>query len=277
MSTYGRRISELRALLAQAPIPANERINQRLTDCLDRYCDLRQRALDDLVEFMGRASSSNAGTQAKWQSRIARLRSDYNGLFGDAVRDLMLPPAHQFFWSAAQQAEERFFDTLSKVGTPQLMDDLLKHQDDLSKLIGALQDTWTFLLSKNQGIQNDEMRALQDMDQMIQGVISELDSSTRTIVDNAGRAVDAMKRKAEDLKGKIKDSLGRAGGAVDIAIEVLKQQIKPDGFPDEAEGPMNAVLKDMELRFQATAERMRNYRALLATYKDLVAHKRVAF
>jgi molecular chaperone GrpE (heat shock protein) len=274
MSTYGCRISELRDLLAQAPAPANDRINQNLADGINKYADLRQRALDDLVDFMARASSSNLGTQTKWQSRIARLRSDYNGLFGDSVRDLMLPAAHQLFWSSALQAEERFFDTLSRVGTPQLLDDLLKHQDDLSKLIGALQDTWTFLLSKNQGIQNDEMRAIQAMDQMVQEVISEMDSSGRAVVDNAGRAVDAMRRKAEALKEKIKDGLGRAAGAVDVVIEIFKKlitdEIKPDGFPDEAEGPMEAVLKDMELRFQALAERMRIYRTLLATYKDLL-------
>jgi molecular chaperone GrpE (heat shock protein) len=236
--------------------------------------DLRQRALDDLVDFMAKASSSNLGTQAKWQSRIARLRSDYNGLFGDSVSDLKLPAAHQLFWSAALQAEEKFFDTLSRVGTPQLMDDLLKHQDDLSKLIGALQDTWTFLLSKNQGFQNDEMRAIQDMDQMVQGIISEMDSSARAVLDNGARAVEAINKKAEALKEKIKDRLGRAGDAVDVGIEVLKQliieEIKPNGFPDEAQGPMEAVLQHMELRVQALVERVRNYRSLLATYKDLV-------
>ncbi len=275
MGTYAYRISELRDLLAQAPAAANDRVNQNLANCINRYADLRQRALDDLVDFMAKASSSNLGTQSKWQSRIARLRSDYNALFGDSVRDLMLPSAHQLFWSSALQAEERFFDTLSKVGTPQLMDDLLKHQDNLSKLIGALQDTWTFLLSKNQGIQNDEMRAIQEMDQMVQAIISEMDTSTRAVLDNAARAVEAMRRKAEALKEKIKDSLGRAGGAVDVVIEVLKKlitdEIKPDGFPDEAEGPMEAVLKDMELRMQALAERVRLYRSLLATYKDLVS------
>jgi len=273
-TTYGYRISELRDFLAQLPRAANDRINQNLSDCINRYADVRQRALDDLVDFLARASSSNLGTQAKWQSRISRLRSDYKDLFGNAVRDLVLPPAYQLFWSAALEAEERFFDSLSRATTPQLMDDLLKHQDDLSRLIGALSDSWTFLLSKNQGIQNDEMRALQDMDQMVQGVIAEMDSSARAIVDNAGRAVDAMKRKAEALKEKIKDALGRAAGAVDVALEFLKKlvmdEIKPDGFPDEAEGPMEAVLKDMELRLAALAERMRIYRSLLATYKDLL-------
>jgi hypothetical protein len=269
------RISELRDLLAQAPAAANDRVNQNLTNCINRYADLRQSALNDLVDVMAKASSSNTGTQAKWQSRIARLRSDYKELFGDSVSDLKLPPAHQLFWSATLDAEEKFFDTLSKVGTPQLMDNLLKHQDDLSKLIGALQDTWTFLLSKNQGIQNDEMRAIQDMDQMVQNVISEMDTAARAAADNAARAVEAMKRKADELKAKIRDRLGRAADAVEGLIELLKKlitdEIKPDGLPPEADGPIEALLKQLELMIQASVERIRIYRSLLATYKDLVS------
>jgi archaellum component FlaC len=274
-TTYGYRISELRDLLAQAPAPANNRVTENLSDCINRYADLRQRALDDLVDFMAKASFSNLGTQSKWQSRISRLRSDCKDLFASAVRDVMLPPAHQLFWSAALDAEEKFFDSLSNIKTPQLMDDLLTHQDGLSKLIGALADAWTFLLSKNQGIQNDEMRAIQDMDQMVQSIISEMDSAARATFDNAARAIEAMRRKAEEFKEKIKDALGRAGGVVDVALEVLKKlvtdEIKPDGFPDDAEGPAEAVLKDLELRFQALAERVRVYRSLLATYKDLLS------
>jgi predicted nucleic acid-binding Zn-ribbon protein len=89
-----------------------------------------------------------------------------------------------------------------------LTDDLLKHQDDLNKLIGALSDTWTFLLSKNQGIQNDEMRAIQELDQMVQRTISDLDSASRVAFDNAARTVEAIKRKSDELKAKIREELG---------------------------------------------------------------------
>jgi hypothetical protein len=70
-TTFGNRISELRELLAQLPAAADDRVNQNLADCITRYADLRQRALDDLVDYIAKASSSNLGTQQKWQSRIA--------------------------------------------------------------------------------------------------------------------------------------------------------------------------------------------------------------
>jgi len=274
MSAFGYRINELRNLLAQLPAPANDRINQSFTECIDRYCELRQSALDDLVDYFAKASAGNLGTQSKWQSRISRLRSDHNNLFAGAARDLMLPPGHQLFWANALQAEERFFDALSSVNTPQLLDTLLQHQDGLSKLIGALQDTWTFLLSKNQGIQNDEMRALQQIDEMVQKTISDLDTAARAAFDNAVRAYEAMKRKAAELKQAIIDALGRAAAPVEALWELLKKlitdQIKPDGMPDDAEEPMKETLKQMELMVTALGERVRIYRQLLASYQELV-------
>src|SRR5437763_15633396 len=154
MGAYAYRIGELNDLLAQVPAAANDTINQNFVDCINRYASLRQSAMNDLVDFMAKASASNLGTQSKWQSRIARLRSDYRDVFADASRDVMLPAAHQLFWSSALDAEERFFDTLSRSVTPQRMDDLLQHQDNLSKLFGALQDTWTFLLSENDNVKS---------------------------------------------------------------------------------------------------------------------------
>ena len=162
-STYAYRISELNDLLGQVPAAANDAINQNFSALVKQYGELRQAALGDLVDFMSKASPSNLGTQSKWQSRISQARSDYRDVFARATSDVMLPPAHQLFWSSALDAEEKFFDALSKAPTPQRMDDLLQHQDNLSKLFGALQDTWTFLLSQNESLKTDEMRAIEDL------------------------------------------------------------------------------------------------------------------
>jgi hypothetical protein len=123
MGAFAYRIGEMRDLLAQVPAAANDAINQNFTDLVNRYADLRQTALNDLVDFMAKASAGNLGTQSKWQSRIARLRSDYQDLFRRAASDVMLPPAHQLFWATALDAEERFFDSLSGVVAPQRLDD----------------------------------------------------------------------------------------------------------------------------------------------------------
>src|SRR3569833_2973392 len=202
-STYGNRISELSDLLSQIPAAANDTINQNFSSLVKQYSDLRQSAMSDLVDLVAKASASNLGTQSKWQARITRVRSDYKDLFTSASSDLMLPPAHQLFWSNALDSEEKFFDELSKSPTPQRLDDLLQHQDNLSKLFGALQDSWTFLLSENDSVKTEEMRTIDDLDKMIQEILSELDDYWSRKQDNTQRLTDANSHKMDQLKSAL--------------------------------------------------------------------------
>lgn len=272
MCTYGSRIAELRDLLAQLPAAADERVNTAFVKLIDDYAELRKSALCDLVDFMAKASATNLGTQSKWQSRIARFASDRDRLFGDAARDLKLPTAHQLYWTTAQQAEKQFSDTLLAVTTPQQMDELLQHQDGLNKLIGGLQDLWTFLLSENQGIQNDEMRALQELNEMIQSIVAEMDTATRAVEDLCGRAIDAVKREAEYFKQGIKDIFGVASDLVIAALKkYLLDKIKPGGFPGDAQAPMEQALAEMTRKAEALGEYARRFRRLADSYKDLMS------
>lgn len=275
MATYGNRITELRDLLKQATTGADERIVKTLTTCIDKYSDLRQRALDDLVDFIARASAGNLGTQARWESRIASVRAEYNRLFGDSVKDLMLPPPVQLFWFAALQAEDAFFERLAKVKTPQLLDDILKHQDGLSKLIAELQDGWTFLLSSDQALQTDEMRAVQQLDEMVQKILSEVDGWHREMIDNLARAEEAVKKAAANVKDKAKEALGRAAPVAGAALEMLKQYvidtIKPGGLDSDFDTQLEAVRQQAELRKQLLVERTRYYRSLVQTYQSLLS------
>jgi len=278
-TTYGFRISELNELLAQVPAAANDDINQRFTAVIKQYADFRQSAMNDLVDFMAKASATNLGTQSKWQSRIASLRSDYHDLFTRVASDLMLPPAHQLFWASALDAEERFFDTLSKVVTPQRMDDLLQHQDNLSKLFGALQDTWTFLLSENDHVKTDEMRAVQDLDKMAQEILSEMDDYWSKTLDYSQRTIDAINREIDYLKTALKDLLGRAAEAGAALVEIVKkwfidENIKPDGTPSDIDDPAKAALEHLKLMAEAAAEGARKYREAIKSYQDLVIRQK---
>lgn len=279
-STYGNRISELNDLLGQVPAAANDTINQNFISLVKQYADLRQSAMNDLLDVMAKASASNLGTQSKWQSRIARLRSDYKDLFAGATNDVMLPPAHQLFWSTAFNSEEKFFDTLSSAPTPQRIDDLLQHQDNLSKLFGALQDTWTFLLSQNDGIKTDEMRAMDDLDKMVQEVLSDMDDYWSKTLDNSQRVVDAIEHKIDQLKSKLVEFLGEKLSAAGSALlDILKkwfidENIKPDGTPDDIDGPAEAVLEQMKLMAEAAAEKARKYRETVHSYQDLVSKQK---
>jgi len=279
MGAYVYRIAELNDLLGQVPQAANDAINQNFAALVKQYADMRQSAMNDLVDFMAKASAGNLGTQSKWQSRIARLRSDYHDLFTRAASDVMLPPAHQLFWATALDAEERFFDTLSKVVTPQRMDDLLRHQDNLSKLFGALQDTWTYLLSENDGIQDDEMRIVQDLDRMVQEILSELDNYWSKTLDYYGRLSDQIAKEIDYLKTALKEALGRLAEAGAALVEMVKswfidQNVKPDGTPPEIDGPATAALEHMKMMADAAAETARKYREMIRSYQDLVIRQK---
>jgi hypothetical protein len=278
-STYGYRISELNDLLGQVPAAANDAINQNFTALIKQYADLRQSAMNDLVDFMAKASAGNLGTQSKWQSRIARLRSDYQDLFRRAANDVMLPPAHQLFWTTALDAEERFFDSLSRVVTPQRMDDLLQHQDNLSKLFGALQDTWTFLLSETERAKTDQMRIVQDLDKMVQEILSELDDYWTRTKEYYGKVSDAIAREIDYLRTALKEMLSRAYDAAGALLEMVKayfidQDVKPDGTPGEIDAPAVAVLEQMKLAADAAAEGAHKYREMIKSYQDLVSRQK---
>jgi hypothetical protein len=267
MTTYGSRIDELRDLLSQLPAAADERVNKAFVDLIGRYAAMRQSALDDLVDYMAKAAATNLGTQAKWQTRISRLASDRDRLFADAARDLVLPAAHQLYWNTAQRSEKEFADTLLAVTTPQLMDELLQQQDGLNKLIGVLQDLWTFLLSENQGIQNDEMRALQEVDEMIQSIVADMDTAARAAQDLCGRAVEAIKQEADYFKQGVQTILG---GASDLAIAALKKYLVDKTGLGDAQGPMEEVLGDVARKAEASGEYARRFRTLADSYKTLM-------
>jgi len=279
-STYGNRISEMNDLLAQLPAAANDTINQNFSSLVKQYADLRQSALNDLLDLMAKASASNVGTPSKWQSRIARCRSDYKDVFASATRDVMLPPAHQLFWSAAFDSEEKCFDALSQIPTPQRIDDLLQHQDNLSKLYGALQDTWTFLLSENDKFKTDEMRTIDDLDKMVQEVLSEMDDNWSKTLDNAQRLSDAIAHKIDLLKSALVSFLGEklaaAGSAIVDMVKkwLIDENIKPDGTPDDIDGPAEAVLEHLKLLAEVAAEKARKYRDTVHEYQDLVSKQK---
>jgi molecular chaperone GrpE (heat shock protein) len=279
MGAYAYRIGEMRDLLAQVPAAANDTINQNFADLVNRYAELRQSAMNDLVDFMAKASAGNLGTQSKWQSRIARLRSDYQDLFRMAANDVMLPPAHQLFWATALDAEERFFDALSRVVTPQRMDDLLQHQDNLSKLFGALQDTWTFLLSETDRAKTDEMRIVQDLDKMVQEILSEMDDYWTKTKEYYEKVSDSIAREIDYLKTALKDMLGKLYDAGVALVELAKalfidQKVKPDGTPPEIDAPVVVVLQQMKLAADAAAEGARKYREMIKSYQDLVIRQK---
>jgi hypothetical protein len=278
MATYGARPGELRSLLSQAAVGADERVRTALTQCLDRYVDLRQRALDDLVDIVTKASAGNLGTTDKWDTRVVAIRTECNRLFGDSVKDLMLPPPLQLFWATTLQAEDAFFGPLTALESPQFLDRILKHQDGLSKLIGELRDGWKFVLAADTALETDQLQAVRRLDEMVKKIVEDLDAWHKQLVDNAAKAAEAAKRKVEDLKAKAKQQLGPAGEWLETAVEALKQwvleQIKPDGMPGDMDTQIQAAQQQAELAAAALVERTRLHRELVQIYRTLVSTER---
>jgi hypothetical protein len=273
-ATYDARINELRGLLGQCPAAADDQVNEKFENLIKRYNEVRQSALDDLVDFMAKASISNLGTASKWQTRVERFRSECNEAFASAARDVMLPGAHQLFWQTAVELETRFIDALAgATRAPQLMDDLLKHQNDLNTLAGALDDNFRYLLQEDQSIQSDQMRSLKELQQMIESVVSEMDNLSRSVKDNAGKALDGAQRRADAFRKAMAEAIERIPGGEAIAEWLKKQiedEIKPDGYPDELDEPMKEGLKYVALMIQLAGNRARDYRAVLKAYKELI-------
>lgn len=275
MATYDNRIRELRELILQATAGVDESVVRLLTQAIDKYADLRQRALDDLVEIVARASISNLGTQARWDSRIRSLRSEYNRVLVDAGKDAMPPPSVERIWSTLLQEEEMFFVRLSEIETPQLLDDILKHQDALSKLAGELKDAWNFLLSNDKNLENDEIRAIRQVDEMVKGIVSDLVKRSNERVERLGRLAEAVARASNEFDKKIEELKGPGGvlasAVVALAKIVIVEFVKPDSFREDFDTQFAALIQSMKLSGESMLQSIRLYRSDVQTYQNLLS------
>lgn len=275
MGTYVYRIAEMAELLAQVPEAANETIDRNFVSLLNEYSTLRENLLNDLVDVMAKASPTNL-TRPKWESRIKDFRSEYRSLFARAARDFKLPQAHQVYWATALDTEEKFFETLSNILTAQRMDDLLQHQDNLSTLFRTLQDGWTDILTQNDYVFTQQRHALQDLDQMVQHIISDIDSSWGKVLEQSQRMIDAIRKEADNFRTFARQTLGSGADVVYEAVKkyLLNEEIKPDGTPDEIDDPAKATLEYYMLMHEASAEGARKRREALNVYRDLLSRQK---
>jgi hypothetical protein len=119
------------------------------------------------------------------------------------------------------------------------------------------------------------MRAVQEMDRMVQEIISQFETASSAALDYAGRASNAVRQHASALKEKFREAMGRGADAAEGVLQLLKElvldQIKPDGMPAEMDEPTKAALERLKLMFDAAAQGAQKYRANVAVYKDLVS------
>ncbi|MBN8228334.1 hypothetical protein JYK02_12560 [Corallococcus macrosporus] len=125
MGWYSSRVSELNEQLNRASEGAPDTVKRALSDAIVKVGNAADQALSAMLDASERTSAGNLGTPRKWQERCATATADISRAFGDAAKDHMLSPALQLFWYQALEHEMAFFDSLAKVQTPQLHDDLL--------------------------------------------------------------------------------------------------------------------------------------------------------
>jgi len=275
---YPQRISELQEQIRTAAPDPNDPARRVLTDTVNRYADLRSAALGDLVDLIGGSTVGATGVQERWQSRVNRVRADLDRLFGDSVKDIKLSTPLQVFWFAAVQFERDFFEKLAVVKTPQFIEDLLKHQGVLAKMIDDLQTNWKDLLSADNSLQDDELRPVRELDRLVQDLAQEIEAENRAVVAEAterlqGRMKDAAARVKEEVKKKIGEA---ATGAVEAVIELLLAYLK-DKFvdlPSEADPEIDRqktqiqiYIEKLSLFSRAYRERAQQYRSLMSIEK----------
>ncbi|MEE8525163.1 MAG: hypothetical protein V3T72_14595, partial [Thermoanaerobaculia bacterium] len=268
MANYGNRPAELAKYLADVSEGVDERIVAKLGACIKTWGDKREDHLEALVDFTYRASAGNLGTPKKWDQRVTAARGEVSRLFGDAVKDLMLPPPLQLFWFAALTAEDEFFETLGEVETAQLLDGLLKHQDVLSKLIGELVDKWEFLLDRDGVFQQGQQALIQRADQIVQKLIGELDSHYAKLAENAAKLQRIIKRIAD----KVEDTAG-----MQLLVEALKKLIEAimgSELPEEANIPIEESIRRYQLWAEKLAADKERYREVVKSYKDALSSEK---
>ncbi|WP_426745687.1 hypothetical protein VZQ01_33730 [Myxococcus faecalis] len=261
MGGYSSRVAELQDQMTRAAEGAPDTVKRALAEGLKRAGRAAEDALSALLDASERASAGNLGTWRKWQDRCATARAEISRAFGDAAKDHLLTPPLQLFWYQALEHEMAFFDSLAKVQTPQLHDDLLVHQDVLNKMLGELWDKWTFLLSKDVAFENDQRQVVQQVAQMAQKIVDDLaPGAVKRLSEGVARATSKSLDKARQLDDK---HLG--GKGIDLAkfITSLFDIDIPDGIDRDL---LDAVQGGSDV-YQTQKG---HYRALVATYQSLV-------
>jgi len=271
---YDRRISELQAALSTTATGTDERLRGLLVKCITAYAGMRSTALDDLASIVGNAAVGTTGLPVRWKERVDRARADLDRHFGDAVKDLMLPAPLQAFWAATVRFERSFFERLASVKTPQLVEELLKHQGVLSKTIVDLQTNWNDLLSADKSLEGEQLKQVQELDRLMQQLVNEVEAQYRAAVaESIVKFQEKMAQAAEKAKAGVKAKLGEKGAAaaetaVKIALAWLKEQLN---IPQEAELP----IEEQKQKVQAYVDRMTyfscTYRERAAQYRNLMS------
>ena len=272
--SYSQRISELQEQVkAAAPDPNDPR--RVMSDTVNRYADLRAAALSDLVDLIGGSTIGATGMQEKWQARVNRARADLDRLFGDSVKDLKLSTPLQVFWFAAVQFERDFFEKLGAVKTPQFIEDLLKHQGVLAKMIDDLQTNWKDLLSADKSLQDDELRPVKELERLLQDLAQEIEAENRAIAaEGIVRLQEKMKEAAAQLKDEVKRRIGSgptegAQTALELLLAYLKDKFL--GLPSEADPDLERQKTQIQLYIDKLALFSRAYRENSQQYRSLMS------
>lgn len=261
MGWYSSRVSELNERLARASEGAPDTVKRALSDAIVKVGNAADYALSAMLDASERTSAGNLGTQRKWQERCAAATADISRAFGDAAKDHMLSPALQLFWYQALEHEMAFFDTLAKVQTPQLHDDLLVHQDLLNKMLGELWDKWTFLLSKDVVFENDQRQVVQQVSRMAQSIVDELAPG---VLKRASEGVSRATSKSLGVALKLDDKF-LAGKGVDVAK--LVASIFDVDIPDQIDRDLLDAVQGGSEIYQVQKG---HYRNLVSAYQSLV-------
>ncbi len=268
---FDRRLEELRTQLAAA-MPADDPRHATIAKALVSYAELRNAALDDLVALIDELSVGATGTQARWLERADRARAELDRHFGDCAKDLLMPAPLQMFWFMVVEHERAFFKGLGGARTPQYVEDLLRYQGVLARMIADLQTNWNDLLSANGSLVTEQAGQVQQLDRLLQDLIRDLEAQHRAIVSEyADRLQDWMKEKAEQIRNavraKIDDKATDIGeGILKLAVAAIKEKL-----PGNADKVFDDLAPYVQIYVGKLAAFSGGYRALASEYQRLMS------
>lgn len=268
MGKYDARIDEMRRQLDLALKGEKNQISKRLSDLITQWAVKREALLDDLVLITKWKPSDPM--KKRWDDRITQGRLDLATLFGDSVKDLMLPPAVLLWWQQALRLEDDFI-SLPLLGlVPRRAEELGFAQMTRANLILELLEKWSWLLSAKASFEAPELQAVSEMDRLMQDVIGEYD---RTI-DRALISIGEMRTKATAVADKAREAVKNSkvgGGVAWVKFAVTEFLKSAAGVPDELASAMPNVTQALdtmqtvaEVNARAAQARVRQYRELLA-------------
>jgi len=276
---YDRRISELLDQMKSLATDADGPAVEAFSEAIRKYAEPRSKALDKIVDLMDGATIGTNGLQDHWRAIAQEAKDTAQSIIHDAFpEDVMASSSLQAFLVNTLESETRFFEELSKVRTPQNIEDLLTHQGILAQMIDKLTTIWNQLLSAKKEQEDAQMQPVKQIDQIMQDIIREIEQENQSLVaETAVNMKELITHFVEDVREGIKGVAGEKAAQVatagfGIVTKYLRGQYSP--FPSEVDDDLDRYGDRTSIHLEKLKFFAETYRSNAEQYRKLISAER---